>query len=441
MGLGVSLSQAQTSARTRCTTPRPGTFASAEDPTRRRPTALMSAAPASRTRLEQVTPNALPPAVGCATLARQEATVTVQTPSGGVELHPVKSPTLLDAGAWSPTTGHISLSPKQFISLYDDVQWEEFVLEWATTLEYVQVVRNGGANDHGVDIAGFATGDGFDGPWDCYQCKHYARGLLPSDAYPEILKIALGTMDRHFSWPRRYCFVAPQGCGTSLTPIIHSPSKLKAEFRAALTKSKSPLAKVVGQRSLEEVLGFIDDADFAVFGTLEPHEVIERHACTRWHAARFGVALPARPTTPAPSAVPSAGEQRYIEELLVAYGERHGRVFTHSDAADSADVGSHYMRQRVAFYSAEALGRFARDSVPEGTFSTLQEQIFDGVVDVHDRAHVDGLTRLSEVTEAARNLQITSNGLLPLVEVRDRTGICHQLANDDRLTWCHADAQ
>ena len=367
--------------------------------------------------------------------------MTAHTPDEGVEFGPVTSPTLLDGGAWNPTTGPISLSPKQVISLYDDVQWEEFVLEWANTLEYAQVVRNGGANDHGVDIAGFVTEDGFDGPWDCYQCKHYVKALLPSDAYPEILKIVLGTMDRHFTWPRKYRFVAPQGCGTSLTPIIHSPSKLKAELKVAMTRTKSPLATVLGQHSQDAALAFIDVADFTVFGTLEPHEVVDQHARTRWHAARFGVALPTRPATPAPSQVPTTGEQRYIEKLLAAYGERHGRLFTHDNATDSGEVGPHYMRQRVAFYSAEALGRFARDSVPSGTFSALQEQVFDGVVDAHERAHVDGLARLSEVTAAARNLQVTSNGLLPLVEVRDRTGICHQLANDDRLTWCHADTQ
>ena len=71
----------------------------------------------------------------------------------------------------------------------------------------------------------------------------------------------------------------------------------------------------------------------------------------------------------------------------------------------------------------------------------VRNQSLTPVIDADEQAHVDGLARLSEVTEAARNLQITSNGLLPLVEVRDRTGICHQLANDDRLTWCHADTQ
>ena len=367
--------------------------------------------------------------------------MTDETAREVIQSYPVKVPTVLDAGAWTPTPSQLQLLPQQVIRLYDDVTWEEFVLEWATALEYEQVVRNGGANDHGVDIAGFATRSGFDGPWDCYQCKHYVRPLTPTNAYPEMLKVMLAVMDGHFTWPRRYRFVAPQGCGTSLTGIIHSPSKLKAEFTTALTKQGSVLARELGERPMSLVLGFVERADFSIFGSLEAHEVIEQHSQTRWHAARFGVPLPPRRAAHAPSDVPSGGEQRYIEKLLAAYRERHGHAFTHNDANARPEVRVHYLRQRVAFYSAEALGRFARDSVPEGTFSDLQEQIFDGVIGVHDETHEDGLRRLAEVDKTAKVLQITSNGLLPRVDVRDRTGICHQLANDDRLTWCNADTQ
>lgn len=99
------------------------------------------------------------------------------------------------------------------------------------------------------------------------------------------------------------------------------------------------------------------------------------------------------------------------------------------------------MRQRVAFYSAESLRVFARDSVPVGTFEALQEEIFDGVIDVHDSHQGDGLDRLLQVTQSAHQLSMTANGLLPVVITRDRTGVCHQLANNDRLSWCHADPQ
>jgi hypothetical protein len=39
------------------------------------------------------------------------------------------------------------------------------------------------------------------------------------------------------------------------------------------------------------------------------------------------------------------------------------------------------------------------------------------------------------VTKAARDMQITSNALITRAKPQDRDGICHQLANEDRLRW------
>lgn len=371
-------------------------------------------------------------------LSRVVPSATDEPQTEGVVPRPLAAPSVLDAGPWTPIPSHLYLTPEKRISLYSDAEWEEFVLEWATTLDYVQVMRSGGANDHGVDVAGFTSASGFDGDWDCFQCKHYGKALMPADAYTEILKVVLATIDHHYSWPRHYKFAAPRGSGTTLAGIIHSPTKLKSGLRSALTKSQSALARQLGGHSLEDVLAFVDEADFSVFGTVELHELVEQHAVTRWHSARFGVDLPKRPDSPEPEPEPTPDEQRYIAKLLAAYAERHGGSFTAADAATNEAVARHYVRQRVAFYSAESLRVFARDSVPVGTFDALQDEIFDGVIDTHDGPHSDGLQRLGEVTKAAHSLSITANGLLPVVHLRDRTGICHQLANDDRLNWCDA---
>lgn len=359
-----------------------------------------------------------------------------------IRLVDVPPPTLLDAEIWAPAPTHVTLTPEQTVSIYSDTQWEEFVLEWATTLtSYKKVMRNGGANDHGVDVAGFLTDRGFAGEWDSYQCKHYARQLLPSDAYPEILKIILGTMAGHYTWPRHYRFVAPKGYGTTLAGILNSPLKLRDEIKKALTKEKSALAKQLGTVSLANVLTFLEAADFSGFGSIELHELVTAHGCTRWHAARFGIPLPARTGPDVPEVGQQEADQRYVAKLLEAYSERHGEPFTPLTAASHELVGSHYLRQRVAFYSAESLRLFARDSVPDGTFEALQDEIFDGIIDVHDSCSGDGLDRLLLVTQSAHQLSITANGLLPVVKTRDRTGVCHQLADNDRLSWRHADPQ
>lgn len=361
----------------------------------------------------------------------------------GVTLVELSQPTALDQGS-GIGAGPSELSPAKRIRLYSDVEWEEFVLEWATSItpSYHQVMRSGGANDHGVDVAGFGSAAGFDGEWDCYQCKHYGRALLPSDAYPEILKVVCGAMTNQYTWPRKYRFAAPNGYGTSLANVLHSPTNLKADLVKELTKAKSVLAKQIGAINVDEIVSFVNAADFSVFGTLELHELVEAHAGTRWHSQRFGLPLPERPDVPFPTPFPTADEQRYIEQLMRVYNERYPEQgIMPSTAAHHDKSARHYVRQREAFYSAEALRVFARDSVPAGTFGSFQDEVFDGVVDAHDQNYADGMDRLYAVARAARELAMTKNQLLPVVTMRDRTGVCHQLANEDRLTWCHATAK
>lgn len=73
--------------------------------------------------------------------------------------------------------------------------------------------------------------------------------------------------------------------------------------------------------------------------------------------------------------------------------------------------------------------------MPNGTFESLQQDIFDGVIDTHDAAHPDGYQKVCAVTKTAREAQITANALISCTKPKDRDGICHQLVNDERLWW------
>jgi hypothetical protein len=127
--------------------------------------------------------------------------------------------------------------------------------------------------------------------------------------------------------------------------------------------------------------------------------------------------------------------------LIQVYDERFpGNEFSPSIAASNTQTSDHYLRQREAFYSAEALRVFARDSVPEGTFAALQEEVFDGVIESCDRSHSDGFERLSSVLTVAGSLNLTANALIAVTEQRDRKGICHQLANENRLIWVRGES-
>lgn len=101
----------------------------------------------------------------------------------------------------------------------------------------------------------------------------------------------------------------------------------------------------------------------------------------------------------------------------------------------SSSLRRDFLRQRERFYHAESLRNFARDTVPEGTFENLQNEIFHGVIDVCDCSHGDGLARMKATVAQAANISPTSNPLKSVVGVQDRQGICHQLANENRLIW------
>ena len=121
------------------------------------------------------------------------------------------------------------LSPAHAISHYSGDQWEEFVDELVegiqSTRGYVLVKRMGGPGDLGIDVAGFKTAKGLEGPWDCYQCKQYAAPLQPSDAWPEILKIFRAAVAGECVMPDAYLFVAPKGAGLKLTKMLSQPTK------------------------------------------------------------------------------------------------------------------------------------------------------------------------------------------------------------------------
>jgi hypothetical protein len=61
--------------------------------------------------------------------------------------------------------------------------------------------------------------------------------------------------------------------------------------------------------------------------------------------------------------------------------------------------------------------------------------VFQGVVDISEATHPSGYDRMKATVAQAALVSSTSNALALATRVQDRQGICHQLANEDRLTW------
>jgi hypothetical protein len=293
----------------------------------------------------------------------------------------------------------------------------------------------GGVSDRGVDIAAFKTTSGFEGAWDCFQGKHYAAALTLSDVVPEILKVLLNVNNGYYLLPDGYSFLAPRGCGMSLNRLLSKPTKLREEFLKNIA-SGCPAIEGLDEGAVGAVRSLADTTDFSVFRSVELLDALETHRQTPYYVPRFGGPLLPRPEVEDPPNTLGAHESRYVAQLIEVYSERHpGEDFIDAELLTHKDVGSHFRRQRISFYSAEALRLYARDSVPEGTFEALQHDVHAGVIDIAESDCSSGFERLGKVLTASGQLDLSSHTLVSVSNINDRKGICHQLANEDRLTW------
>ena len=66
----------------------------------------------------------------------------------------------------------------------------------------------------------------------------------------------------------------------------------------------------------------------------------------------------------------------------------------------------------------------------------MQDQVFDAVIDIAEStSHASGLVRVNAVTDHAGNYAVQDHPLKTYVKSKVLKGVCHQLANADRLTW------
>ncbi len=352
----------------------------------------------------------------------------------------IKEPTL---NAVAVTAAQVAngpvIPPQQRLLTYSPSDWEGFVEEWAyhcLKKNYKHVQRFSGSGDMGMDVAGFVDDKRLQGVWDNYQCKHYARAIAPVDVWVEFGKVIWYSFKRQYAVPRRYYFVAPWGAGLKLNYLFASPTNLRDALIENWEKHVKTEITKTQEVPLDTTLrAYVDSFDFTIFDAKTALQLVDDHRTTPNHAARFGGGLPPRPVADPPPAVVASSESLYVTQLLGAYGEHTSTVVAHPLAIPQQKLKDHFRRQREAFYEAESLRVFARDTVPNGTFESLQNDIYHGVIDTHDGSHNDGYEKVCAVTKAAQELQVTANALIACTNPKDRHGICHQLVNGERLWW------
>jgi hypothetical protein len=332
------------------------------------------------------------------------------------------------------------LDPLNVIKTYSEDEWEQFIREWVESLRdrYTEVRKASGAGDKGRDVIGYVQSVNSSGPWDNYQCKHYDHPLYPGDMWKELAKLCYYTFIKRFSIPRQYFFVAPRGVGPEGLNLLENPKQMREGLIAQ--GMKGDLLKVGGRAVLlsGELLKYVEGFDFGIVKDVPPSKVIDEHHDTRYYAPRFGGGLVRLPPDKADVPANIADiEARFVEQLLEAYGDQSAKTFSNAEELGShPNFKRHFDRQRNYFYLAELLRNFTRDNIPEdGCFERLQDLIYDGVIDTVENDYANGFERLKETVKAARQLQIDSHPLRECLEGYHRSGVCHQLANDNRVKW------
>lgn len=331
------------------------------------------------------------------------------------------------------------LTPAQVIQTYDDVQWEEFILEYlgASKPPYVLIERKGGAGDKGRDIVAHLDLLLKAGSFDIFQCKAYLTGLTPSEIWVELGKLCVFTFRGDFPIPRCYRFVAPKGVGTSLGDLLQKPAELRSQLIENWPKHcEGKISKTDGFALIGQLKSYVENFDFSIVSYVPVNVILDQHRTTKhWHQ-RFKRDYPDRPKADMPPTVPTLFELQYIQQLLAAYADHLKTPVPDISSLNShSNLVEHLHRSRTDYFMADSLNRFYRDQFPAGAFDHVVKHVFDGVIETAETDFPDALARVRETVKNAATLTLSQTEYTRYVEPGDKKGICHHLANDNKLRW------
>jgi hypothetical protein len=319
----------------------------------------------------------------------------------------------------------------------DDAELERFVLRWLQVMsnpKYHSTQRFAGAGDMGRDVVGFLTKARHQGPWHNYQCKQLGRNLGVGTALLELGKILHFSHQKNFTLPEQFTFVAPRGLTRALEELIFKPSALK---EAIITNWNEYCATRIEKGKTipmdASLLAHTETFDFSRVDRRSLDDILTDTAATPALAAMFGTDPGSPPLGVVPSTV-AAAELRYTDALLGAYSERDKRTYArHDDIVTHRVHGQHFFEQRERFYAADAFSRFYRDNTLAQEITSLEEEMYHGVIEKHRQPHADSLTRVNAVMGHAATIS-PAGPLARHARVQVKQGICHHFINNRRIS-------
>lgn len=361
-------------------------------------------------------------------------------------LTPIPSPKIWpDANARLVIGAGAPIDPIVRLNTFSAGEFENFTNQWihdSLSKKYDAVEERHGAGDKGRDIVAWIDQKGTKNRrWDNYQCKHYSKPLAPTDVYIELGKLCFYTFRKDFTIPESYYFVCNNGIGTTLADLIQNPVDLRQKLIENWTRyCEKEITNTQAVPLTSAFKDYVENFDFSIVDQIPPLTMIKMHAKTRYHDLTFGTSLSKRPAPLLPPKKVHKKETRYIAQLFEAYSDHLQTPVVKEEDLKSytrEDLPGHFLESRQSFYSAESLKEFARDNLPpqEDWFGDLCQRIHTGIKSTLRKAHRTGYERLLNVTEIAGTVQIGQHVLDGDLLPGDRIGICHQLANEDKVKW------
>jgi len=319
---------------------------------------------------------------------------------------------------------------------YNADEWEIFISEWQKGLgQYAEVKRLGGGGDMGRDVIGLCTAAACEGTWDNFQCKHYDQPLTTPQAAVEIGKIIYYSYLRKFVAPRRSFFVAPRGPNTELRDLLLNPQKLRENIIEHWDQRIAKKINVGSDHALNgDLRDYVEVFDFGIFGYKTSEEILDDHRKTGFWAERFFGLLPEPKLAVTPVEIAPL-EENYVRCLLDVFEEEASVAL--ADAAALAQLperAGELKRHREKFYLAEAFAHHFRDQTQPGTVEAFAEEIYDAIEPGLAGANGTGRFRLTGALQVAAQTSPASI-LAPRARVAVKQGVCHQLANGERVKW------
>ncbi|EMS71232.1 ABC-three component system protein [Ruminiclostridium cellobioparum] len=364
----------------------------------------------------------------------------------------IREPNLRDVNLYRLIYG-IQLTPQQIISTFDDKLYEEFISCWLIDCvsksyneldrKYEEIGHLGGAGDKGRDVVAIVNMD--DGTWDNYQCKHYKGSLAPVDIYCEIGKVIYYTYKKEYTIPRSYYFVAPKNIGTKLNDMLNNPDELRKNLvenwdsycKDNITKKE----KIKLEGEIEE---YINNFDFSIFKGKGTAAILSEFEKSRFYPAFFGGGFSKpRPLDRIPERAIQPNEDIYIKRLIEAYSDALGfKINGINELEKYTKEYTHFKDQRICFYKAESLKDYANESLPsEEIYDEFKSIIHDAIIDTINDDYDNGYVCIKETLKEVQRIDLSCNILGQVTRPADRKGVCHQLANEEKVRWVKQDGE